>query len=52
MNRTRYVMTDENDIVVCNYEDVESYKNAGFTIFGSAVSEVELQEIIEIAEYS
>ncbi|MGV6935962.1 hypothetical protein ACWA2B_10650 [Paenibacillus sp. CMM36] len=52
INLTRYVMTDINDIVICNQEDVESYVQAGFIIFGAADSEVDLQEIIARAELS
>lgn len=45
-------MTDVNDIVICNKEDVEGYVEAWFKIFGSADSDGELQEIIERAEVS
>lgn len=45
-------MTDANDIVICNQDDVSSYIEAGFTVFGYADSETELQEIIARAEVS
>lgn len=52
INKTRYVMTDINDIVICNEEDIESYIEAGFSVFGSADSEEELQKIVAKAEVS
>ncbi|MGV2887141.1 hypothetical protein [Paenibacillus taichungensis] len=51
-NLTRYVMTDVNDIVICNKDDIDSYSQAGFVIFGRAKSEAELQELIALAEIS
>ncbi|PZT57448.1 hypothetical protein [Paenibacillus silvae] len=49
---TRYVMTDVNDILVCNKGDIDSYSQAGFVIFGRAETESELQEIVALAEIS
>lgn len=51
-NRNRYVMTDVNDIVICNEEEVNNYLSIGFTVFGSADSNEELDKLVAQAEVS
>jgi hypothetical protein len=51
-NKICYVLTDETDIVICNIEHLNNYKEAGFSIFGIANNEQELANLIEQAEQS
>lgn len=51
-SRICYVLSDETDVVICNKESVESYKDAGFKVFGVANSKVELDILIDKAEHS
>ncbi|GAV11342.1 hypothetical protein [Paenibacillus sp. NAIST15-1] len=52
IDRTRFVLTDSTDIVICNEEEINNYLSAGFSIFGSAQSNEEVDAIISRAEVS
>jgi hypothetical protein len=51
-NRICYVMTDSTDVIICNEENISTYKDAGFELFGTAESPDTLKELIEKAEMS
>lgn len=45
-----YVMVTDSEIVTCNRDHVNSWREAGYTVFGIAHSESDLQKIIRTAE--